>query len=210
MLDEVLIIGQAPPPTVSRSDHYTIVCGGTWLNRKTFDQAVADGKRDNRVFQDLQNSLMVQQYRQNEVASNERRETLNVFQRLGQQLVRLPVIGNLIQGGVALFTSFTTQLAKLSERAARGAQTLASALAQLFMGPASTLANPSAKEGAIAQLLSFFFGPRRDAQGGRLVSEEEQKERDAFDFVKIIPEFFGTNKLGATQGGDLGGGSSQK
>lgn len=190
-------MGQSAPPPPQRSNFYTVVCGGTWLNRKDWDDAVAGHKTANRVFTEAQDSLVVRTFRQqSEALQASQAERFST--PLTNTLARLPFIGTALATGLeAVFGFFQRLLPGNQSPEARAASALGQAQSPMT-------SRPDVREGVAALIMGFFMGNRRELRGSK-VYEEEQKQRNDSDFSLASPDLFSTSKIGAAAGRSQGG-----
>jgi hypothetical protein len=189
-------MGQTPPTAPNRRDHYTIVCGGTWLNRESFANAVATHRSQSNVFAQVQDALMVKQFRQQEAvqqALNPDNALLNWVKAFAAPLLSLP------QGLLAAFNRFNP-FALFNQQATT----------TVAINPFATIftEKKAVREGLLATLFTMVLNGRKENRGEKSVSDEEQKERNAFDFANESPDLFGLTKLIASQEAGSGGSST--
>jgi hypothetical protein len=181
----------APPPP-NRGSFYTVVCGGTWLDRDKYAQAVVDYKGEDLRHTDVTDALHFNNFRKSEVASLAQQAYLQQAANILPKPILPPLFSGfepLAQGVVGFFSKLLTPQPLLAERA-----------------NALDMQMPTAKrEGLLAQMFAALFGNKRDFQQLK-VSKEEQEQRNASDFELAMPDLFSLGKLQEAQGrSDMGG-----
>jgi hypothetical protein len=195
---EFVCMGQTPPTAPNRRDHYTVVCGGTWLNRETFANAVATHRSQSNVFGQVQDALMVKQFRQQEA--------------LQQALTPDNVLSSWVKAFtppvLALQQGLLAVLNRLNPFAFRTAEVPLPVTVgtEAFNPFASGFTEKKAvREGLLATLFTMVLNGRKENRGEKNISDAEQKERNAFDFEKDSPDLFGLIRLMASEEAGSGG-----
>jgi hypothetical protein len=187
------IMTRTAPPPPNRGSFYTIVCGGTWLDREKYNQAVADFKGDDLRHGDFKDAMHFASVRKMEGTTLAEQAYLQTLQRPPRPL--LPPL-------LASFEPFAQGVQGFLARLAPAAQAAEKGL------PVELQANPAKREGLLAQLFASFLGNRREVQQLK-VSKEEQEQRNATDFELAASDLFSLGKIAAPQGRSGMGGDQQ-
>ena len=187
-------MAQNPPPP-QRSSHYTIVCGGTWLNRKSWDDAKAQFRFDSRIAHQQQDQAFGRQIVQQQEQSQERQSN---FQRFFNRLpLPRPIRQFFNQLGQGIVT-FQQRLQTTVRRQLQGIQRRVNQLARYLRTVPFTGSRLTAMT---ANVLSFFLGHRREAKGGASETDRHREKQNAD--TQALPELFSTQRVESSQGSTL-------
>lgn len=168
-----------------------MVCGGTWLNRKSWDDAKAEHRAQSQVFDDF----VRPQQQQAAIKQGTTAPPSSPFNSPGLA-ANSPLLPLTPPAGQSTFLRnllatvqnvFTTAQNKAGLPVARPGQ-----------APA---------EGVIARVLGFFFGSRRENRMAKVLTEAEQDNREATEFEEQAADLFSLSKVaGSGQGQGIGTG----
>jgi hypothetical protein len=188
------------PQQPQQSQFYNVVCGGTWLNRSQFNDAVAQSKTDNRLYTETVDILLrqniLQQERTAEVSATVKQVNLGLTDFL-PAVVRPALQGVLTWLAVQL--PFTRPVVTTLAPEVK--------LPVLPMAPSPTQSNS-----AMAQLLAYFFGMTKEAKPSKPTLNEEadnDREQEALK-ANAQSTVFSTSKVQTAGGSLLGGGGGNQ
>jgi hypothetical protein len=186
-------MGQSSPPTApQRSQFYNVVCGGTWLNRAQYDDAVAQNKSATAVFTDqVAQTLNLQRQAPAPTVG-----TLPLL--LQSELIPVP-LRQILQ---AVLSPFYTPNAAQPQR-------LPASPLEGVLNRLTAIRQQLADSSAMGAMFSYFFGWRKEAKPASPIDTDDQHARDQTDFLAAANEVFSLNKVGKSSGSNLPGSGGQ-